>query len=54
MNHIVQINETIVQSSSVLQEKDIGKWCILIDGCYNGFWETKAEAEYCFYSYFVK
>lgn len=54
MNHIVQITEREVQQSLSLNPADIGKWCILMNGCYNGFWNTREEAEYCFHSYFVR
>ena len=54
MNYIIQINQQDVERSNSLENKDIGKWCILMNGCYNGFWDTREEAEYCFHSYFVR
>jgi len=43
--HIVQINKDDIELSSTLEIEDIGLWCIIINGSYQGFEETKEDIE---------
>ena len=40
-----QITEEDVERSSSLDKNDIGKWCFIIAGTYQGFCNTREEAE---------
>lgn len=42
---IVQITLEDVERSSTLEPEDIGKWCVVIAGTFQGFCDTRAEAE---------
>lgn len=42
--HPFQITQDDVDRSSTLDVADIGKWCYLVNGCYQGFHETQAKA----------
>ena len=42
---IFQIDTTMIERSSTLEERDIGKWCFLVDGTYQGFYRSRREAE---------
>lgn len=44
MIRIVQIDHDDVERSSTLEAEDAGKWCLLINGAYQGFWDTYEEA----------
>ncbi len=42
---IVQITAGDVERSSTLEVDDIGKWCLVVQGCFLGFYDTRAEAQ---------
>ena len=42
---IFQIDTTMIERSSTLEPRDIGTWCFLVDGTYQGFYRSRREAE---------
>jgi len=42
---IIQISEDDVELSSTLESEDAGLWCIIINGSYQGFEDTKEDIE---------
>lgn len=45
MSTIVKISEEDVERSSTLEPEDIGKFCLVINGTFQGFWESKPDQE---------
>ncbi len=39
-----QITEDDVERSSTLEQEDIGKWVLIVNGTCQGFWATRQEA----------
>lgn len=42
---IYQLTEEDVERSSTLEPTDIGKWCFLVCGCHQGFFDSRDELE---------
>jgi len=42
---VFPIDTSMIESSSVLQDSDIGKWCFYVNGGLCGFCRTRQEAE---------
>jgi len=42
---IFQIDTMMIERSSTLEDRDIGRWCFLVEGNYKGFYRYRREAE---------
>ena len=42
---IIKITTDEVELSSTLETDDIGYWCLLVNGSYQGFCDTKEEVQ---------
>jgi len=55
MEYIKQVTlEDVQREPETFSTHDIGRWQIVLNKECNGIWNTREEAQYCFYSLFVR
>ncbi len=45
ITYIFQITEFDIERNSTLEDSDLGKWCFLNKGCYEGFYNSKQKLQ---------
>lgn len=45
MPNLFQLTAEHIDRSDTLEAEDIGKWCFVLNGCFQGFWTDYEEAQ---------